>query len=169
MANFNSGLYPQPNNFGFGQNSSYGNYGQNQNQGQQYNTQSGFNNVEPTLKGRPVTSIEEARAMSIDLDGSISYFPDITNKRIYTKQFNPDGSASFKVYIEDNTNQSNLRYVTQQELVDVVAGIRAMINNYALGINPLNVAPQQNNNASIENQTVTKEAENNTSSGIFNI
>lgn len=162
MANFNdNNLYSQP-NYGFGRTPSYGNYGQNQ--GQQYNTQSGFNNVEPTLKGRPVTSIEEARALSIDLDGSISYFPDVTNKKIYTKQFNPDGSASFRVYVEDNTNQSNLKYVTQQELADVVAGIRTMINNYVLGINP-NITPQQNNN-----KTVTvEEAESNTSSGIFNI
>ncbi len=37
------------------------------------------------LKGRPVSSIEEARAQSIDFDGSVFYFPDIANKRIYTK------------------------------------------------------------------------------------
>ena len=41
-----------------------------------------------SLKGRPVSSIEEAKAMSIDFDGSIFYFPDLANKRIYTKQIN---------------------------------------------------------------------------------
>ena len=40
------------------------------------------------LKGRPVSSIEEVRAASIDFDGSVFYFPDIANKRIYTKQIN---------------------------------------------------------------------------------
>lgn len=50
------------------------------------------------LKGRPVTSIDEVRATPIDFDGSIFYFPDLTNNRIYTKQINMDGTPSFKVY-----------------------------------------------------------------------
>ena len=37
------------------------------------------------LKGHPVSSLEEVKATSIDFDGSIFYFPDIANKRIYTK------------------------------------------------------------------------------------
>ena len=40
------------------------------------------------LKGRLVSSLEEARATSIDFDGSVFYFPDLANKRIYTKQIN---------------------------------------------------------------------------------
>jgi len=61
-----------------------------------------FANQEPiSLKGKPVTSIEEARANSVDLDGTISYFPDVSNKRIYTKQYKSDGSVDFKVYVED--------------------------------------------------------------------
>ena len=50
------------------------------------------------LKGRMVTSLEEARATSIDFDGSVFYFPDLANKRIYTKQINIDGTASLYVY-----------------------------------------------------------------------
>ena len=50
------------------------------------------------LKGRPVSSLEEARAMSIDFDGSVFYFPDLANKRIYTKQINIDGTASILMY-----------------------------------------------------------------------
>lgn len=46
------------------------------------------------LKGRLVSSLEEARATSIDFDGSIFYFPDLANKRIYTKQINMDGTAA---------------------------------------------------------------------------
>ena len=34
------------------------------------------------IKGRPVASIEEARASIIDFDGSIFFFPDLANKRI---------------------------------------------------------------------------------------
>ena len=50
------------------------------------------------LKGRLVSSFEEARASSIDFDGSVFYFPDLANKRIYTKQINMDGTASLYVY-----------------------------------------------------------------------
>lgn len=50
------------------------------------------------LKGRPVSSLEEARAAAIDFDGSIFYFPDYANKRIYTKQINLDGTSSFMMY-----------------------------------------------------------------------
>ena len=50
------------------------------------------------LKGRLVSSLEEARATSIDFDGSVFYFPDLANRRIYTKQINIDGTASLYVY-----------------------------------------------------------------------
>ena len=51
-----------------------------------------------TLKGRLVSSLEEARATSIDFDGSIFYFPDLANKRIYTKQINLDGTVLLNMY-----------------------------------------------------------------------
>ena len=50
------------------------------------------------LKGRPVSSIEEVRATSVDFDGSISYFPDIANNKIYTKQVNMDGTSTVLMY-----------------------------------------------------------------------
>lgn len=50
------------------------------------------------LKGRPVSSLEEVRATGIDFDGSIFYFPDIANKRIYTKQIGMDGTAILNMY-----------------------------------------------------------------------
>ena len=50
------------------------------------------------LKGRLVSSLEEARATSIDFDGSVFYFPDLANKRIYTKQINMAGTATLCMY-----------------------------------------------------------------------
>ena len=50
------------------------------------------------LKGRLVSSLEEARATSIDFDGSVFYFPDLANRRIYTKQINMDGTATLCMY-----------------------------------------------------------------------
>ena len=52
----------------------------------------------PGIKGRPVSSFEEARASMVDFDGSVFYFPDLANRRIYTKQINMDGTALINVY-----------------------------------------------------------------------
>lgn len=50
------------------------------------------------LKCRPVSSKDEARAYQIDLDGSLWVFTDVGNGKIYTKQVNNDGTATFKTY-----------------------------------------------------------------------
>lgn len=59
----------------------------------QYVSQPSWNN-----RIRPVSSVEEVRASSIDFDGSIFYFPDLANKKFYTKQINLDGTASIFMY-----------------------------------------------------------------------
>lgn len=82
------------------------------------------------LKGRLVSSLEEARATSIDFDGSVFYFPDLANKRIYTKQINMDGTASLYVYElrempveEEKSSQvpSVEKFVTREEFERVLA------------------------------------------------
>ena len=86
-----------------------------------------------TLKGRLVSSLEEARATSIDFDGSVFYFPDLANKRIYTKQINMDGTASLYVYelretpIENEASgfvPSVEKFVTREEFERVLAELR---------------------------------------------
>ena len=82
------------------------------------------------LKGRLVSSLEEARATSIDFDGSIFYFPDLANKRIYTKQINMDGTATLCMYelreIPQEKEISGLvpsveKFVTREEFERVLA------------------------------------------------
>lgn len=51
-----------------------------------------------SLKGRPVSSIDEVRATAVDFDGSIFYFPNLANDKIYTKQINLDGTSNIKMY-----------------------------------------------------------------------
>ena len=86
-----------------------------------------------TLKGRLVSSLEEARATSIDFDGTVFYFPDLANKRIYTKQINMDGTASLYVYelretpIENEASgfvPSVEKFVTREEFERVLAELR---------------------------------------------
>lgn len=50
------------------------------------------------VKCRAVTSIDEAKAAMIDLDGSVHVFTDLGNRKIYTKQINLDGTASLNTY-----------------------------------------------------------------------
>ena len=82
------------------------------------------------LKGRLVSSLEEARATSIDFDGSVFYFPDLANRRIYTKQINIDGTASLYVYElrempvqkeESSFIPSVEKFVTREEFERVLA------------------------------------------------
>lgn len=82
------------------------------------------------LKGRPVASLDEVRAISIDFDGSISYFPDLANKRIYTKQINMDGTASLNMYELKNIPMdapTGANYVTHEELEMAIKTIMAQI------------------------------------------
>lgn len=85
------------------------------------------------LKGRPVSSLEEARVQSIDFDGSIFYFPDIANKRIYTKQINLDGTASLNMYelkeIPVPVVQSNVDYITREEFESAIEQIKNSLEN----------------------------------------
>ena len=77
---------------------------------------------------RPVASIEEVRACPIDFDGSIFYFPDAANKRIYTKWINPDGTAGLNMYelkeIPQPTFGNNENYITREEFEEVINQIK---------------------------------------------
>lgn len=85
----------------------------------------------PGLKGRPVSSLDEVRATSIDFDGSIFYFPDLANQKIYTKQVNMDGTASLNMYElkEIPQQSSNLpadqsTFVTREEFENVIKQLK---------------------------------------------
>ena len=87
------------------------------------------------LKGRPVSSFEEARASIIDFDGSIFYFPDLANKCIYTKQINADGTAQINVYTlteipvvsEQKPSAFDLKnFVTKDEFNQAITQLREL-------------------------------------------
>ena len=67
------------------------------------------------IKGRPVASIEEVRALPIDFDGSIFYFPDMSNNRIYTKQIGLNGQSILQIYTLTELPTSEVKYVTKEE------------------------------------------------------
>ena len=84
------------------------------------------------LKGRPVSSIDEVKASTIDFDGSVFYFPDLANQRIYTKQINMDGTATLNVYefkelpVAVPTPAVN-SFVTREEFEQTIAQLKAAL------------------------------------------
>ena len=80
---------------------------------------------------RPVSSIEEVRACPIDFDGSVFYFADVANRRIYTKQINLDGTVTINLYeqkeLTQQTDQAlNSSYVTKQEFEIAINQLKGM-------------------------------------------
>lgn len=82
------------------------------------------------LKGRPVSSLDEVRASAVDFDGTISYFPDLANQKIYTKQINPDGSALLQMYELKELPQTppTADYITRDEFNSMVEELRKTLN-----------------------------------------
>lgn len=111
--------------------------------------------VQPTprpqiqLKGRPVSSLDEVRGTTIDFDGSIFFFPDVANKRIYTKQINMDGTAALNVYELNNNalnvvQSNNSNFVTREEFETSMTQINQILTQMT--------APKKDKNAEIASQ-----------------
>ena len=101
------------------------------------------------LKCRPVSSKDEARAYQIDLDGSLWVFTDLGNGKIYTKQVNNDGTATFKTYAftEDENPYNSNEYVTKDEFNKVIQSLMAAMQSGS----SQEPAPVQNNNENGKN------------------
>ena len=88
------------------------------------------------LKGRPVSSFDEARVSTSDFDGSVFYFPDLANGKIYTKQINMDGTASVNVYAltempKSQQNGSSPDCITRGEFEQAMNQLRNAILSLA--------------------------------------
>lgn len=87
--------------------------------------------VQQGLKGYPVSSLEEARASVVDFDGSVFFFPDLINKKIYTKQINLDGTATLNMYEQVPIPipvpvESNM-YITKEEFSSAFNELKDML------------------------------------------
>ena len=81
------------------------------------------------LKGRPVSSIDEARATSIDFDGSVFYFPDLANRCIYTKQINLVGTATLLMYeLKEIPVTEQPNFVTREEFENTITQLKNLLN-----------------------------------------
>lgn len=99
------------------------------------------------LKGRPVTSIEEVKGSTIEFDGSVFYFPDLANKKIYTKQINMDGTSTINMYelkpIPQAINSS--QFVTREEFEAAFKQLQQQLKVVGPAGAPVQSAPKQAN------------------------
>lgn len=83
------------------------------------------------LKGRPVSGLEEVRAAAVDFDGTVSFFPDLANGKIYTKQCNIDGTASLNMYelkeIPVPLAATTTNFVTRDEFNQTMAALKQVL------------------------------------------
>lgn len=80
------------------------------------------------LRGRQVSSIDEAKAAQIDFDGSVFYFPDLAHNKIYTKQVMMDGTASLLTYaIVQENKQEAPEYVTKEEFNNTISELKTAL------------------------------------------
>jgi hypothetical protein len=97
------------------------------------NPQFRYPEPQPTgLRGRPVSSIEEAKGSIIDFDGSVFFFPDLANQKIYTKQITADGTALLKMYELKEVPTVSApsfdpdKYVTKEEFEKFLESLKAL-------------------------------------------
>lgn len=86
------------------------------------------NNIQQ-FKCRPVTSIDEAKAAMIDLDGTPSVFTNFANGKIYVKYTNLDGTAAFDVYDRQKQNNVDNSMSVLQDLSNRVKKMEEVIAN----------------------------------------
>lgn len=86
------------------------------------------------IKGRPVASVEEVRAMPIDFDGSVFYFPDQSNNKIYTKQIGLNGQSVIRVYeLANQPIAAETKYVSQEEFTQAISNLTAQLEQIKQG------------------------------------
>lgn len=93
---------------------------------------------------QPVSSFEEVKAMSINFDGSIFFFPDLASKRVYSKQILQDGTPNYKVYEEKALPNINMAssYVTREEYENTLLNLQKTLNGI---MNTVQNQPQSQN------------------------
>ena len=104
----------------------------------------GYQTVGWSNRIRPVSSIEEVKAASIDFDGSVFYFSDLANKKIYTKQITLDGTAQLNMYelkempvAEQPVAVDPSMYITRMEFEEAMNRLK----NYLIAPTNENTAP----------------------------
>ena len=89
-----------------------------------------FPQTSVNLRIRPVSSLEEVRAAGVDFDGSVFFFPDFANKKIYTKAIGLDGTAILNMYeLKEMPKSDPNSFVTREEFNATLEEIKTALNH----------------------------------------
>lgn len=81
------------------------------------------------LKALPVTSVDEAKAAMIDLDGSMFVFVNVGAGEIYTKQYNlSTGASDFQMFKAFVPNQQESGYASVESLKELRESMERKFN-----------------------------------------
>lgn len=105
-----------------------------------------------TIKGRPVTSIDEAKAAQIDLDGTITYFPSPAENKIYVKSIGFDGLPIFNIYQLADSKQSQPVYADNNLVISLQQRVENL-EKIVQGVSK-NVQPNANSSNDGTNSTI---------------
>ena len=72
-------------------------------------------NRQNSLCGKVVESIDVVKAIDINLDGSINYFPLANGSAIVTKQLQQDGTSKITIY-EPKTQKEDMKFATIEDI-----------------------------------------------------
>lgn len=80
------------------------------------------------LKGRLVSSIEEVRAIPVDMDGSETYFPHPASNSIFTKSIDMNGNQVIRRYVleQDSSGTQDVTEVMQSNIEDMEKRIKTL-------------------------------------------
>lgn len=91
------------------------------------------------LKCYPVTSIDEARAAMVDVDGSVTVFTDLANGKIYTKAVDLNGMAILQTYeLVTNVQPQATAEQRIEHLESMVKSLKEEIENVKQSNNSVN-------------------------------
>lgn len=80
------------------------------------------------LKGRLVSSLDEVRAMPVDMDGSETYFPHPASNSIFTKSIDMNGNQVIRRYVleQDSNDIQNTTEVMQSNIEDMEKRLKTL-------------------------------------------
>lgn len=106
------------------------------------------------MKCYPVTSIEEARAAMVDVDGSVTVFPDIANGKIYTKAVDLNGMAVLQTYeLKINVQPQVTTDQRIDQLEAVVNSLKEEIEDVKQSNNSINKTAQRKSKSASGNES----------------
>ena len=124
----------------------------------QYQPYQGYGN-QMLIKGRMVAGLDEAKAAQFDLDGTLSFFPSLSENAIYVKSIDLNGLPIFQVYkLVDNRQEQRVVYANN----DTVMALQKRVEQLENALKGVSGNVQQSNaNVANDGSTATKQQSSN--------